>query len=266
MRRSLLPAAALVAAMAGSMTLAPAAFASDGAKTLPLHQIEDLPLTASEWDGSKEKVCGNIPTSQDGWHFVLPGKSAVFTKLTVEFEPGGVQTITVFGPPDAKHAYVGSAPDAKLISAKAEIDGEVKQGFFNLSHTCPASETGGTTGETTTGETTTGETTTGETTTGETTTGETTATGETTTGETTSTGETTATSGSATGETATTSGSTTGGATTGETTGGSAAGGSEEGNLAETGSSAPVGIIAAAALALAAAGAVLVTRRRKAQQ
>ncbi|MFD7320791.1 LPXTG cell wall anchor domain-containing protein [Streptomyces sp. NPDC059875] len=38
------------------------------------------------------------------------------------------------------------------------------------------------------------------------------------------------------------------------------------GDLAETGSSAPVGIIAAAAVALAGAGAFLVTRRRKAQQ
>ncbi|MFC8908368.1 LPXTG cell wall anchor domain-containing protein, partial [Streptomyces cinereoruber] len=88
----------------------------------------------------------------------------------------------------------------------AETSAPVKQGWFNLSHTCPATETGGTTGGATTGETTGGE----------------------------------------------------------ATTGGS--GGTDEGNLAETGSGAPVGVIAATALALAAAGAVLVTRRRKAQQ
>ncbi|MFC7976977.1 LPXTG cell wall anchor domain-containing protein [Streptomyces cinereoruber] len=292
MRRSSISAAALVAAMAGSLVLAPAALAADGPKPLPLHQVKDLPLTASEF-GTQEKVCGNVPTSQDGWHFVLPGSgkggSAVFTELTVTFEPGGTQTVTVFGPPSDKHAYVASQPGAKLVSATAETSAPVKQGWFNLSHTCPATETGGTTGGTTgetttggsTGETTTGGTTgetttggtTGETTTGgttgETTTGGTT-TGGTTTGETTTggtTGETT--TGGTTGETAT-GGATTGGATTGETTGGEAttggSGGTDEGNLAETGSGAPVGVIAATALALAAAGAVLVTRRRKAQQ
>ncbi|AVH97097.1 hypothetical protein GCM10010497_47530 [Streptomyces cinereoruber] len=291
MRRSSISAAALVAAMAGSLVLAPAALAADGPKPLPLHQVKDLPLTASEF-GTQEKVCGNVPTSQDGWHFVLPGSgkgdSAVFTELTVTFEPGGTQTVTVFGPPSDKHAYVASQPGAKLVSATAETSAPVKQGWFNLSHTCPATETGGTTGGTT-GETTTGGTTgetttggsTGETTTGGTT-GETTTggtTGETTTGGTTTggtTGETTTggttgetTTGGTTGETAT-GGATTGGATTGETTGGEAttggSGGTDEGNLAETGSGAPVGVIAATALALAAAGAVLVTRRRKAQQ
>ncbi|MFE0652904.1 LPXTG cell wall anchor domain-containing protein [Streptomyces sp. NPDC059534] len=274
------------------MTLAPAAFASDSPKpfTLPLHQ--PTPIAASE--AGHDGDCPTVPADKDGWHFVIPGKGVEFTKLTVTFDNGAPIVITSFGPPKDDHAYVASAPGAKLTSAVAEVTGAVKQGWFNLSHTCLATETGGTTGETTnggsTGETTTGETTnggaTGETTTGGTTTGETTGetttggttTGETTTGETTTgettTGETT-TGGSATGET-TTGGSTTGettatgGSTTGETaTGGSTTGGSDtkgEGNLAETGSSAPVGIIAAAALALAAAGAVLVTRRRKAQQ
>lgn len=286
MRRTLISSGALVAAVAGSLVLAPAALASDGANHPTLRQ--QLPLKAADFEKT-EAECTGVPSTQDGWHFVLPGNDADFVELKVTFVPGGTQTITdfsAFGNPTGKHAYVASQPGTELTKVEATITGGPLPGKgnkFPLSHTCPAtgSTTGetttGTTGETTTGETTTGETTTGETTTGETTTGETTstgetttgettATGETTTGETTSTGETTATSGSATGETATTSGSTTGGATTGETTGGSAAGGSEEGNLAETGSSAPVGIIAAAALALAAAGAVLVTRRRKAQQ
>ncbi|MGW1547011.1 LPXTG cell wall anchor domain-containing protein [Streptomyces sp. NPDC002346] len=42
--------------------------------------------------------------------------------------------------------------------------------------------------------------------------------------------------------------------------------GGDSGNLAETGSSAPVGMMAAVAVALAAAGGFLVMRRRKAQQ
>ncbi|CCA56236.1 hypothetical protein SVEN_2950 [Streptomyces venezuelae ATCC 10712] len=47
-------------------------------------------------------------------------------------------------------------------------------------------------------------------------------------------------------------------------TGGSTDG--KDGNLAETGAGAPVGVLAAAAVALAGVGAFLVTRRRKAQQ
>ncbi|MFF7441004.1 LPXTG cell wall anchor domain-containing protein [Streptomyces sp. NPDC008122] len=288
--------------MAGSsLALAPAAFASDGSHHYALHQ--PTPILASE--ASHDGDCPTIPADKDGWHFVIPTNGVNFVKLTVTFEPGGEQVITSFGPPSDKHAYVASAPGAKLVSAEADVDGVIKQGWFNLSHTCVAtSTTGGTTGEQTTGGSTTGEqttggsttgeqttggsttgeqttggSTTGETTTGGTTTGETTTggstTGETTTGETTTggstTGETTATGGSTSGETSATGGSTTGGSATGETsaTGGSATGGEvkdENGNLAETGSSAPVGIIAAVALALAAAGAVLVTRRRKAQQ
>ncbi|MFC7969133.1 LPXTG cell wall anchor domain-containing protein [Streptomyces cinereoruber] len=276
MRRSSISAAALVAAMAGSLVLAPAALAADDNRPTLRQQ---LPLTAAEF-GKGGESCPGVPSDKDGWHFVLPGNKADFVELKVTFEPGGTQVVTDFsgfGNPQGKHAYVASQPGAELQKVEAVITGGPLPGKgnkFPLSHTCPATETsgttGGTTGETTTGgstgETTTGGST-GETTTGgstgETTTGGTT--GETTTGGTT-TGETT--TGGTTGET-TTGGTTTGG-TTGETTGGEAttggSGGTDEGNLAETGSGAPVGVIAATALALAAAGAVLVTRRRKAQQ
>ncbi|MFJ3097103.1 LPXTG cell wall anchor domain-containing protein [Streptomyces hydrogenans] len=290
MRRSLIPAATLVAAMAGSLILAGPASATGG-KTyeLPLHQ--DTPIAAADFQ--QGECPDTIPADKDGWHFVIPGGGVDFVKLTVTFDGGAPVEITSFGPPKDDHAYVASEAGAKLTSAVAIVDGEVKQGFFNLSHTCAATggstggtATGETTGETTTGETTgettTGETTTGETTTGETTTGESTATGETTgetttgetttgettTGESTATGETTATGGSsATGET-TTGGSTTGGTAAGEaTTGGTdVKGGSEEGNLAETGAGAPIGAMAGVAAALAAAGAFLVMRRRKAAQ
>ncbi|MET8969865.1 LPXTG cell wall anchor domain-containing protein [Streptomyces hydrogenans] len=298
MRRSLIPAATLVAAMAGSLILAGPASATGG-KTyeLPLHQ--DTPIAAADFQ--QGECPDTIPADKDGWHFVIPGGGVDFVKLTVTFDDGAPVEITSFGPPKDDHAYVASDAGAKLTSAVAIVDGEVKQGFFNLSHTCAA--TGGSTGETTTGETTTGETTTGETTTGETTTGETTTgettTGETTTGETTTgettTGESTATGGTTTGETTTgettaTGGSsatgetttgeaTTGGTATGETTatGGDTTtgdvkgetdtkGGSEEGNLAETGAGAPIGALAGVAAALAAAGAFLVMRRRKAAQ
>ncbi|MGW4999511.1 LPXTG cell wall anchor domain-containing protein [Streptomyces hydrogenans] len=291
MRRSLIPAATLVAAMAGSLILAPTAFATGSDNVITLNQ--KLPLTAA--DAKPGECPDSIPADQDGWHFVLPGNKGEFVKLEVTFEPGGTQVIedfSSFGNPAGKHAYVASPAGATLTAASATINGTTPQDEFQLSHTCAAEEettTGGnstgetttgetTTGETTTGETTTGETTTGETTTGETTTGESTATGGTTTGETT-TGETTATGGSsATGET-TTGEATTGGTATGETTatGGDTTtgdvkgetdtkGGSEEGNLAETGAGAPIGALAGVAAALAAAGAFLVMRRRKAAQ
>ncbi|MER5735436.1 LPXTG cell wall anchor domain-containing protein [Streptomyces sp. NPDC002262] len=307
MRRSLIPAATLVAALAGSLALAPIASATGGKSTyeLPLHQ--PTPITAA---GFKQGECPDtIPADQDGWHFVIPGGGVNFVKLTVTFNDGAPIEITSFGPPKDDHAYVASEAGAKLTSAVAIVDGKVDQGFFNLSHTCAAegeettggnstgetstggtttggtttgeTSTGGTTtggtttGETTTGGTTTGETTTGGTTTGETTTGGTTTgettTGETTTGESTATGETTATGGasatggsSATGETTATGGDA---ATTGDVKGETdTKGGSEEGNLAETGAGAPIGVMAGVAAALAAAGAFLVMRRRKAAQ
>lgn len=107
--------------------------------TVPLHQAKDLPITAAGFDGEHKKNCADIPVTQDGWHFVLPTNSTDFVKLTVTFEPGGTVVVNKFGPPDDKHAYVASAPGAKLVSASAEVmGGEVS--WFNLSHTCPASE------------------------------------------------------------------------------------------------------------------------------
>ncbi|MFE7601441.1 LPXTG cell wall anchor domain-containing protein [Streptomyces sp. NPDC057494] len=303
MRRSLIPAAALVAAMAGSVILAPTAFASQGPKgdngTVKIHDSK----TGEEVKANEPKVCEFY---LDAFHFDATQKATWSIEAWAnndqdkgtEVEHGDI-TLDAEG-----H---GRTEDMTLADGQYKLfwnfDGEhgkAKHKVFKVE--CEEEGTGGTTGETTTGgttgetttggpttgETTTGGTTTGETTTGGTTTGETTTggstTGETTTGgsttgETTtggtastggsSTGETASTGGSASGETST-GGSTAGGsATGGETTGGSAAGGTDtkgEGNLAETGSSAPVGLLAAAALALAAAGAVLVTRRRKAAQ
>ncbi|CAL9437897.1 hypothetical protein SUDANB106_02211 [Streptomyces sp. enrichment culture] len=128
----------------------------------------------------------------------------------------------------------------------------------------PGETSGGSTGETTEGTTGGSEETTG---------GSTEGTSEGSTGETTegTTGETT--EGAAGGEETTggTEGST-GEGSTGEATEG-AAGGEEPGastgdggNLAETGSEAPVAALAAAAAALLGAGSYLVMRRRKATQ
>ncbi|WP_137988896.1 LPXTG cell wall anchor domain-containing protein [Streptomyces vilmorinianum] len=229
MRRSLISAGALVAAMAGSLVLAPAASAAE----VPFHHEKDLPLTAAEFENEGNEECPGIPDDKDGWHFVLPGKDADFTKLTVTFDNGTPLVITdfsSFGNPEGKHAYVASAPGAELTAATAEIDGEAK--FFNLSHTCPSSATPTPTPTTT----------------------------ETTPEESPSSSESPSESTSPSSSVSPTE-SASAGATPSASTSVDA-----EGDLAETGSSAPVGIIAAAAVALAGAGAFLVTRRRKAQQ
>ena len=135
--RTLFSACAVAAA--ASLLLAPAAapaFAADGdTYTVPIHQT--LPLTATSEGVENEATCSTVPDDQDGWHFVLPGNSTDFVKLTVTFKPGGEQVVTSFGPPSDKHAYVASEPGAELVSAVAEVKGgEVD--WFNLSHTGPA--------------------------------------------------------------------------------------------------------------------------------
>ncbi|WP_097870211.1 LPXTG cell wall anchor domain-containing protein [Streptomyces sp. rh34] len=215
--------------------MAPLAAATDGDAGHPTLR-QELPLIAEGYSGG---TCPGVPADKDGWHFVLPGNSATFTKLTVTFEPGGEQVITVFGPPKDDHAYAVSEPGAKLTAVEAEIDGTVKHGKFNLSHTCPASVTP-TPSATEPTETPT----------------ETPTENPTDTPTGTPTDEPSATpSATATSETP--------GATPSASESTGAGTGTGEGDLAETGSSAPVGILAALALALAGAGAFLVTRRRR---
>jgi LPXTG-motif cell wall-anchored protein len=262
-----LPTACAVT-LAASLLLAPAvapAFAADSTYTIPLHQQKDLPVTASSAPVPKETDCP-VPAGMDGWHFVLPGNSSHFVKLTVTFQPGGQQVITSFGPPSDKHAYVASQPGAQLTSAVAEVNGG-QLDWFNLSHTCPAKPASGTTtGGTTTGGTTTGGTTTGGTTTGGTTTGGTTTggttTGGTTTGGTTTSGGTGASPTPSTGSLGGSSGGTGGSSSASPTVSSSPASGS----LAETGASATTGWLGGAAVVLLAGGGFMVFRRRKAGQ
>jgi LPXTG-motif cell wall-anchored protein len=139
--RTISAACAFTAAV--SLLVVPAAvpaFAADETYTVPLHQAADLPLTATS-DGVEHASDCPVPAGEDGWHFVLPGSDAHFVKLTVTFDPGGEQVVTSFGPPSDKHAYVGSGPGAKLVSASAEVKGGAVD-WFNLSHTCPATSSG----------------------------------------------------------------------------------------------------------------------------
>ncbi|MER7462980.1 LPXTG cell wall anchor domain-containing protein [Streptomyces sp. NPDC097981] len=234
-----LPVAASLLLAAGA---APA-FADD-TYTLPLHQ--PLPLTATSQGVEHEKTCADIPASKDGWHFVLPGNSTTFVKLTVTFEPGGQQVVTVFGPPTDKHAYVASVPGAKLTAASAEVKGG-KLDWFNLSHTCPATTRPSPSPSQSTS----------------------------TKPSTSPSASTSPSSGTSVPPSASTSASTSPSSSTSVSPSGSASspapsvspsasGGTTGGDLAKTGSDTPIGLLATLAGALVAAGAFLVLRRRKA--
>ncbi|REE97016.1 LPXTG cell wall anchor domain-containing protein [Thermomonospora umbrina] len=144
---SLIKAARMVSAtalvittsLAGAAATATAVAAEQ--KTLPLHQ--PTPITAKDYEHGQ---CPGVPADKDGWHFVLPTNGVDFVQLKVTFQPGGVQTITAFGPPTDKHAYATSAPGAQLVAATALVTGEAgalaKVDWFNLSHTCPGTPGG----------------------------------------------------------------------------------------------------------------------------
>ncbi|MEV8532747.1 LPXTG cell wall anchor domain-containing protein [Streptomyces sp. NPDC051211] len=234
------------AAAAASLVLAVSAgpaFAADGS-TVGIHQ--PLPLTATSKGVSNEAKCADIPATKDGWHFVLPGNTTVFTKLTVTFEPGGQQVITDFGPPSDKHAYAASVPGAKLVSATAEVEGDPVK-WFNLSHTCPGKAPSGTPSVTPSGSPSV----------------------------TASPTVSAPASGSpSAGAPATVPGKPGAGvsqspsgapSSAAPAPSGSSSAAPVDGDLAETGSDTPVGLIAALAAALVGAGALLMVRRRRAQ-
>ncbi|MDO0933795.1 LPXTG cell wall anchor domain-containing protein [Streptomyces sp. DG2A-72] len=221
----------VVAAATASLLLAPSAQATD---TYTVELRQQLPRTATTQDGGapQEDGCPGIPEDMDGWHFVLPGNSSTFVKLTVTFQPGGEQVVTSFGPPSAKHAYVASEPGALLTSAVAEVKGGSLE-LFNLSHTCPAGTAPDQPGDDKPAD------------------------------------EPSATPSASPAPSSTDAGTPSPGPSSSSSEGAapssspSAQGGSSAGDLAETGSGAPVGLLSGAAAALLAAGGYLVFRRRK---
>ncbi|MEU9375616.1 LPXTG cell wall anchor domain-containing protein [Streptomyces sp. NPDC048255] len=220
------------------------AFATD-AYTIPLHQ--PVPITADSF-GKPEPKCADIPATQDGWHFIAPGSpnEISFVKLTVTFEPGGQQVITSFGPPNDNHAYVASAPGAKLTSAVAEVKGGRLE-WFNLSHTCPATATpspsGSPSASVSASKTPAG-----------------TPSG-TTSGAPSTTPSTSVSASRSVTPTRSASGTPSGTPSAAQSSPAPAPGG----DLAKTGSDLPVALVSAVAVALVAAGGVLVMRRRRAQ-
>lgn len=109
-----------------------------GSYTVPVQQ--STPITAAGF-GVHQAACADVPATEDGWHFALPGKSARLVSLTVSFAPGGTRTIT---PASGNSAYVGSVPGAVLTSASAVVAtsaGKQQVPALDLSSTCLAKHT-----------------------------------------------------------------------------------------------------------------------------
>jgi hypothetical protein len=122
----------------GSLAIAVAGIGSAATQYVPLHQA--TPITAAGFSGH-EAQCAAIPSTEDGWAFVLPGHSTFFVSLTVTFKPGGTERITTFSSPSDNHAYAGSAPGAVLDSASATVqtqDRARQVPSLYLSYTCLA--------------------------------------------------------------------------------------------------------------------------------
>ncbi|MFD6111847.1 LPXTG cell wall anchor domain-containing protein [Streptomyces yangpuensis] len=243
--------AAVATALLLSASAGPA-FAADSYE-VPLHQAKDLPIYAAQYKGKPGETCASIPATKDGWHFIAPGSpnELSFVKLTVKFEPGGEQVITVFGPPNENHAYAASEPGAKLVSAVAEVEGTTGGGkkleWFNLSHTCPSTATT----EPTPSQSSTTPAPSTSTSASTSPSSSTSASPSTSVSTSTSPSSSTSTSPSSSASSPAPSASA------------SASGGTTGGDLAKTGSDAPIGLLAAMAAALIAAGAFLLVRRRR---
>ncbi|WP_078628611.1 LPXTG cell wall anchor domain-containing protein [Streptomyces sp. NRRL F-2664] len=241
--------AAVAAALLLSASAGPA-FAADSYE-VPLHQAKDLPIYAAQYKGKPGETCASVPATKDGWHFIAPGSpnEVSFVKLTVTFEPGGQQVVTVFGPPNENHAYAASEPGAKLVSAVAEVEGTTGGGkkleWFNLSHACLSTATPGPTPSQSSTEpapsTSTSASTSPSTSTSA------------SPSKSTSTGPSSSASASASSSASSPAPSVSA----------SASGGTTGGDLAQTGSDAPIGLLATMAAALIAAGGFLVVRRRR---
>ncbi|MCJ1678978.1 LPXTG cell wall anchor domain-containing protein [Streptomyces sp. APSN-46.1] len=238
-------AAAAVPAVASLLLAAGAApaFAADS-YTVPLHQ--QVPITADSF--GEPGTCTGIPSTQDGWHFIAPGdkKEIAFVKLTVTFEPGGTKEITTFGQPNGNHAYVGSAPGAKLTSAVAEVSGGTLE-WFNLSHTCPASVKPSVSAPVTPSKTPSG-----------------TPSGS-SSGKPSSTPSQSVSPSSSVKPSVSASGTPSVAPSSSATSPAPVSGGTGGGDLAKTGSDLPVGLVSALAAALVGAGALLMVRRRRTQ-
>ncbi|MFG2643678.1 LPXTG cell wall anchor domain-containing protein [Streptomyces sp. NPDC048370] len=233
MRRSLIPAGALIAAVAGSLVLAPAASATGDHGDNGTVKIHDS-KTGEELRKNEPKVCtfyvdafGFDAGQKVSWHIEAWANNDQEKGTTVK---SGLITLDADGHERTEDMTLPNGQYKLFWNWEGE-NGRAKHKVFKTD--CPPAETPGTESPGTESPGTASPGT-----------------------------ESPGTPG--TSETPGATPSATDSAPAGATP--SASTGTGTGDLAETGSSAPTGLIAAAALALAGAGSVLVLRRRKGQQ
>lgn len=146
LRRAGLRAGLIVAAACAALAPGLAAQATDSTTTIPVHASQ-VPTTAAGFDGHS---CANIKPGAsetlDGWVFVLPGKGGAFQSLTLTFKETDGSTTTVSVPPSGgiltdngtSKAWVQTPKGWTLTAGTAVITGSSPQGYFNITHTCPA--------------------------------------------------------------------------------------------------------------------------------
>jgi hypothetical protein len=110
----------------------------------------NVPTTASGFEThSCDQVPGGSSPTTDGWVFVLPGNKGTFTSLTLTFLNTSGGTVVINVPADSgtilnvngtSKAVVTTPAGWTLIAATATISGS-SNGFFVLTHTCPATGT-----------------------------------------------------------------------------------------------------------------------------
>ncbi|MFJ3586377.1 LPXTG cell wall anchor domain-containing protein [Streptomyces sp. NPDC090127] len=244
MRRSLMPVGALIAALAGSLVLAPAASASGKHGDNGTVKIHDA-KTGEELRKNEPKVCtfyldafGFDAGQKVNWHIEAWAANDLEKGTTVKT---GLITLDADGHERTEDMTLPNGQYKLFWNWEGE-KGAAKHKVFKTD--CPpGTETPGTE---TPGTETPGTETPGTETPGTETPGTETP--------------------SATPSESAAPGTAGGSETPGAAPSASGGTGTGTGDLAETGSSAPVGVIAALAVALAGAGSVLVLRRRRAQQ
>lgn len=137
---------AAAAAFAGGLLLL-GATPAHAVSTIPINP-GSVPATAAGF-GSQECTQTGASATRDGWVFVLPGNKGTFVSLTLTFAtPGGPVVFTI--PTDGgtiatgggtNKAWLTTPAGWTLVGGSAVINGQSSNGFFVLTHTCPATTT-----------------------------------------------------------------------------------------------------------------------------
>ncbi|MFC4336308.1 LPXTG cell wall anchor domain-containing protein [Salininema proteolyticum] len=147
--KTLIRGGAAIAATAAALAFPSAAFATTTVGINDDHL--DKPATEAE-QGCEDGYLGEVDESLDYWVFVLPKATGdQFVSVTVTYDKGdGIQETLaipgdgwiVEGSGDNK-AVLPTEAGWTIASAEAEIEGDGKKDFFNLTHTCAATEESG---------------------------------------------------------------------------------------------------------------------------